>query len=178
MAEYGSPQYRKKLFETWHYYLLRFPWEWLATLTFEPGTDYYFALRRFKKWRFKIIDTEKLRIGACLLTFLKDTSIHFHVLMLGHNRNGKSLIDCSRRKWSTDWLYLGCKDPYCYFERRKWEIKCYSKIRNVHSGFSASNYMAKHTLKGEIESASFDFFDMKLFKKYEDIQQNELAHLN
>jgi hypothetical protein len=98
-----SAQLKQDCREIWRDYILRFPWEWASTHTFEHGINYFVARERFIKWKFRLIDDEDLRVGCYVMTSHKKGHLHLHGLLLGRNRHGKTLSDCSIRKYRDIW---------------------------------------------------------------------------
>jgi hypothetical protein len=127
-------------------YLIRFPWEWMATLTYEPGIKYFPALEYFKHWRLKIIDKEKLRVGGYAVMGIKKGLQHLHCLMFGRNQNGKTLLDCSTRYWNAEWPF-------------------FARISEVNNHFGSCNYLGINLLGFKSDHAEIFCFDSKLLKR-------------
>jgi hypothetical protein len=98
-----SAQHKQDCREIWRDYILRFPWQWASTHTFEHDINYFVARKRFIKWRFQLIDEEKIRAGCYVMTSHKKGHLHLHCLLLGRNRHGKTLSDCKCRNWQDRW---------------------------------------------------------------------------
>jgi len=156
---------QNQLFFEWSDYLLHFPWEWHVTLTFDNklfnerwyriGTlrplslgkiNYPYARVLYRRWQFKLIDRERLQIGACCLSSYKNGRIHLHILMLGRNREGKTLKNCSRKCWEKIWPY-------------------FARINTVQDCLTATNYVAKHFLGFRSDHANVEFYNTSLLKR-------------
>lgn len=158
MNAYPSHELQRENYLEWRAYLLRFPWEWMATLTFKDKVNFFTAQRHFKRWRLCMIDKENLRIGAYTLSSFKKGRIHIHPLLFGRNRHGKSLLNCSLRKWESRWL----RNPG------------YARITLVTSNFRACDYVALHFLGFKSDHADVDSYDRHLLKQEMRVQRDGL----
>ena len=97
---YPSQELQDENYLEWKQYLMRFPFEWAATLTFDTKSiadkwfhvggqlnpikaekiQYFAGTELFKRWRLKLIDLEKLRVGGYLISSYKRGYLHFHLL--------------------------------------------------------------------------------------------------
>lgn len=145
MSEF--PSLRQRIYEDLRDHLSEWRWQWHATLTFPDNTDYFFALRRFNRWRLRIIDQERLRLGIYLLTSYKKGTIHFHALLLGKNRHGKTLLESSPRKWEGAW------QPY------------FSRIRVVESNSYICHYVAMNSLPFKSDVFDTHYYDSRLLQQ-------------
>jgi len=147
MSSYPSHELQRETYHEWRSYLNQFPWEWMTTLTFRDETNYDTAQRHFRRWRLRLIDEEKLRIGCYLLSSYKKGRIHLHALLLGRNRYSKTLLDCSIRTWESRW-YPG-----------------YARIKKVESNFRACDYVSLHFMGFKSDHAQADYYDGHLLKQ-------------
>ena len=147
MSQYPSYELQRETYLEWREYLLHFPWEWLATLTLEDGMQYFPALHKFKKWRHRLIKREKIRVGAYLFSAYRRGHIHFHVLMLGQNRFGKTLLDCSPKYWESEWK------------------KCVRRIEPVTNLYGACDYVALHFMGFKSDFTDVESFDKTLLRQ-------------
>lgn len=143
---YPSHQLQHEAYREWSEYLKRFPWEWHATLTLEPGINFFHALKLFNGWRMRLIDTEKLRVGAYLLSAYKGGNIHFHALMVGRNREEKTLYDCSPRRWEGVWRF-------------------FARIQPVTDNSGVCDYVALHFLGFKSSRTEIDYHDRTLLRQ-------------
>ena len=146
MERYPSHELQHQNFVEWRSYLNRFPWEWFAHLTFDDSITFFVAKKLFDRWRLRLIDEEQLRIGAYLISACKNGHIHFHVLMVGRNRVGKSLLDCDPRRWEADW-------------------KFHARISRVINNFGASRYAALNFLGFKSDHTEAESFDQTLLRQ-------------
>lgn len=146
MSNYPSHILQWESYLEWAEYLQRFPWQWHCTLTFDERTDYFKTLRHFRKWRLKLIDKEKLRIAAYVMCSCKYGRIHYHALMIGRNRNRKTLLRCSCRHWETRWPFI-------------------ARIIPVTDNFRVCDYIAKHLLGFKSDHAQIDSYDRGLLRE-------------
>ena len=144
---YPSHQEQWDLYQNWKAYLVNFPFEWHATFTFSPRTDFFYGIKRFKRWRLSLINEEKLQIAASLTSSSKGGQLHFHVLLLGQNKEGKTLLDVSPRKWESRWHPLFCR---------------ISLIENLET---ATDYVARHHLGFKSDFCQADAFGVNLLEK-------------
>lgn len=91
----------------WTKYLVQFPFEWWVTVSYmdlPEGTTVKseYAKIKLKTWIRKIIKEEQLQL-AYFGVLNQVNRIHLHLLMLGRNRHGKTLLDVSAAKWERRW---------------------------------------------------------------------------
>jgi hypothetical protein len=146
MYTYPSQELQYATYKEWSKYLERFPWQWHCTLTLEPGTDFFYARNLFKKWRMRLINEERLRIGAYLLSAYRRGEIHFHALLLGRNRWGKRLYDCDSRRWEGAWEF-------------------FARIRTITNNSGVSDYVAMHYLGFKSTHSEMESFDQTLLRQ-------------
>lgn len=83
------------------------------------------GFKMFDRWRLRLIDRERLRVGGYLMSASRRQHLHFHVLMIGQNRFGKTLLDCNPRYGETQWRY-------------------FARIQRVENVFEVSDYIGSH----------------------------------
>lgn len=91
-----------ELKNAWASRLTEWPFEWWATLTFKFSVNQEIGRKRLINWTREICTEEQLQL-AYMAVFNELRRGHWHVLMLGRNRQGKSLRDVSREKWQERW---------------------------------------------------------------------------
>ena len=143
MSDYPSHELHRENYLWCRSYLSQFPWQWMCRSPVRARLNCFSAQCRFKKWRMKLIDEEKLRVGIYLLTASKRGHIHFHALMIGRNRHGKTLHDCSRRRWESRW-------------------KGHARIKTIESNFGACDYLARHFFGWRSDRTEVYSFDRHL----------------
>jgi hypothetical protein len=174
MNTYPSHQLQNENYHEWRAYFARFPWQWKVELTFnkkftkgswfcvgdvetlESEKMTYFSGRKlFKRWQLQIVDKEKLQIGAYLIASYKLDYLHFHVLMLGRNRDGKTLLDCATREWCRRWPF-------------------HAKISVIDNVWGAADYAAKHFMGFKSDFASAESYGNTLLKQVMQQQRDGL----
>ena len=169
---YPSQQLKYENYKAWSDYLSRFPWQWLATLTFDKKCRkeswfrvgnlnpiegekivYYSGRKLFNKWRLCLINKEKLRLGSYLLSSYKKDYLHFHALLLGRNRYGKTLLECSHRQCALSWPY-------------------HARIKIVNEVEKAADYVAAHFMGFKSDYASIDSYDSTLLRQSISLQRD------
>jgi hypothetical protein len=91
----------------WWRYFIQFPFEWWVTVSYKdlpegkPVKSEY-AKVNLKNWARKLIKEERLQI-AYFGVLNQANRIHLHLLMLGRNRHGKTLLDVSATEWENAW---------------------------------------------------------------------------
>ena len=88
--------------ETWTEFLGQWPFEWFGSLTFEHPVSRYTARREVNDWHRRICIEEQLQLG-CFSIFNEFDRSHVHSLMLGRNREGKTLMDVLIEPWLDEW---------------------------------------------------------------------------
>ena len=74
--------------------------------------------------------------------------------MLGFDNEGRTLHECSKRKWETAWFN-------------------FARIKSVESNFAACDYLAKHFLPSKSDYAGTEMFGSDLLKNILEIQDDE-----
>ena len=85
--------------EAWKTYLDQWRWEWWMTLTTNTRYNYSGILKRYM---IDLQKEERLQVAYIGLFVCKGGN-HFHLLALGRNRHGKSLLECDPSKWERHW---------------------------------------------------------------------------
>jgi hypothetical protein len=138
-------------------FLSRYPFEWFATLTFKNEVSPQAAKKHFLKWVRKLCIGEHLRVAA-LIIYNRASYPHLHALMLGRNRDGKTLNDASIERWQEEWssYRYGCK------------------IRQVYDLEGASRYIAKNIATYQDNLYELFSYNKKLLKKTATRQVKEI----
>ena len=152
MTVYRSQEFRQIEYESWSEHLTQWVWSWFVTLTFPEDTTYESARRQFNRWRLDIIDEERLQLGIFLVTSHKAGILHFHALLIGRNRDSKSLLDCSAQRWEAAWSHR-------------------AEIKEVGSNEGVCGYVALHFLGFKSDWAECDFYGTGL------LQQKKIPHI-
>ena len=141
-----SQELQREKYLEFRTYLQRFPWEWLATLTFQEEVDFFSVQRQFRRWYRLITDEEKLRIAVYLLSSYKRGRIHLHALLFGRNQKGKTLNSCSKKKWESVW-------------------HGHARIKNVKDIFKVCDYVALHFMGFKSDHTEIDSYNKSLLKQ-------------
>jgi hypothetical protein len=152
---YLSNECQYEIYEVWKIYLCRFPWQWMATLTTQVGTNFFRAQNLIKEWTLEICLREKIQVGYFGISSHKKGYLHFHLLMLGHNRDKKSLTTVSKHLWETRWRFN-------------------ARIQEIYDIPSACDYFAKHTLGWRSDHHHIDSYNKSLLKKVMTVKNDGL----
>jgi len=146
MTEYPSQEHQRIYYEAFKEHLSQWEWSWFVTLTFPEDTSYESARRQFDRWRLDIIDEERLQLGIFLVTSHKAGILHFHALLIGRNRHGKTLLDCSAQRWEVAWNH-------------------HAEIKEVESNEGVCDYTAQHFRGFKSDWAEYDFYGINLLEQ-------------
>ncbi|MHC4138516.1 MAG: hypothetical protein ACYSR1_01430 [Planctomycetota bacterium] len=152
MTDYPSQEPQRIYYECFKEHLTQWEWSWFVTLTFPEDTSYESARRQFDHWRLQLIDEERLQLGIFLVTSHKADVLHFHCLLIGRSRHGKTLMDCSTQRWEAAWRHR-------------------AEIKEVESNEGACDYTAQHFLGFKSDHAEYDFYGRTL------LQQEKIPHI-
>jgi hypothetical protein len=140
----------------WTSYLVKFPFDWGVTLTFKYPVKKEHAKIKLKAWTRKLCKEERLQIGY-IAVINEINRIHLHLLALGRNRHGKTLLDVPVDKW-----------------KKKWNA--HSKIRPVEEIERASSYLSRNLVVKNEDLSDVWIYNSKLLKKLR--FKEDLAKLN
>lgn len=134
----------------WPRYLVQFPFEWWVTLSFRNFADgkagkSEYAKSRLKSWTRKLCKEERLQI-AYIAVINEVNHIHLHLLMLGKNRHGKTLLDVPIDKW-----------------KKKWNA--HSDIQLVYDIEGVSSYLSDNLILRNGDLSEVLLYNIKLLKK-------------
>lgn len=86
-------------------WLSNYPFQLFVTLTFAGTRDHRYASGELKKWRTSLWKNEKLQIAYAGILYSSLTSTHIHLLMVGKNRFGKTLLNVDMSLWEREWRH-------------------------------------------------------------------------
>jgi hypothetical protein len=110
--------------------LLRYNWEWFCSLNLQGGSDCQVAERKLKEWRVKTGIENHIRV-AYMGAFNTINNPHIHLLALGRNRFGQTLMNLSPKDWEAAWSGL---------------TKCQAVIEPIYEREGVARYIAKKNL--------------------------------
>ena len=142
----------------WPKYLVQFPFEWWISLTFRDLIKNEFAKKKLKIWSRKLIKEERLQIAYfCVINEVN--RIHLHLLMLGRNRFGKTLLDVSAAKWEKAW-------------------KAEAKISLIYDLAGVSEYYERNTILWDNTLSEVIDFNRRLLKRVQKTKGIEIDSTN
>jgi hypothetical protein len=138
-----------------HYgnFINSWPWEWFLTLTFREPVSFNTARRQLLNWNRDLSTGEGIQ--TAFIAVLNDTNFtpHWHLVMFGKNKHGKTLLEVARERWERRWPGI-------------------ARIEVVRGNQAVSHYVA-----GNITLWNSDLYDLlvynnKLLNKYRRTRQN------
>jgi hypothetical protein len=139
--------FREKMTGHWAQYLSQFPFEWWLTLTFKEPVRSECAKGQLKSWTRKLIKQERIQL-AYFGVINEVNRIHLHLLALGRNRQGKTLLDVSVAKW----------------ERA---LKSQAKVSPIYDITGVAEYFERNTILRNQTLSEIILYNIKLLKKVE-----------
>lgn len=85
-------------------------------------------------------------MGAYAISASRKGHFHFHILMIGKNKDGKSLFDCQPKRWEAAWKY-------------------FAKIHPVTDNFGICDYVALHFMGFKSSHTEVDSFNKSLLRQ-------------
>jgi hypothetical protein len=148
---------------SWTRYLVQFPFEWWVTVSYKDlpeGTTVKseYAKVKLKVWIRKLIKEERLQI-AYFGVINKVNRIHLHLLILGRNRFGKTLLDVSPSKWEKEW-------------------KAMAKISPIYDLAGVSKYFERNTILWDNTLSEVIDFNSRLLKNVQKTNGIEIDSTN
>jgi hypothetical protein len=151
--------------DAWEKLAARYPFEWWTSLSFEYPVSQEVATKRLSSWVRSICVEEHLQVGY-IAVFNETRRIHGHALMFGRNREGKTLLNVSMKRWATDWWKNNCGSKI------NWDKG--ARIRPVYDMTGVSKYFSKNITLKTPDLSDVSFYNGKLLRKYE-IKRNQNA---
>lgn len=87
-----------EFFNQWH-------WQWFTTLTFEPKINQDLILQLRLNWTRQLCKIDQIQIAYFYSQVNSSDHPHLHLLMLGTNKENKSLLDVNPSIWESAWPY-------------------------------------------------------------------------
>jgi ferredoxin-fold anticodon binding domain-containing protein len=138
----------------WTKYLIQFPFEWWVTLSFRYQAKKEISKKMLNAWTRNLIREERLQI-AYFAVINEFNRIHLHLLALGRNRFGKTLLDVSVERWQKAW-------------------KAQSIIQPVYDIEGISEYFEKNIVLKDNTLSEVILFNIKLLKKVQKTKAVEI----
>jgi hypothetical protein len=86
-------------------WLSNYPFERFVTLTFAGQRNIKYVEAPLTEWKIDLLEEEAIQIAYIGVIYITDTQTHIHLLMLGKNRFGKTLLDVDGSKWEKRWTH-------------------------------------------------------------------------
>jgi hypothetical protein len=138
----------------WPRYLVQFPFQWWVTLSFRHLAKKEYAKAKLKAWSRKLIKEERLQIAYfCVINEVN--RIHLHLLILGRNRFGKTLMDVSPAKWEEVW-------------------KAEAKISPIYDVTGIAKYFERNVILKDDTLSEVVLYNIKLLKKVQNTKRIEI----
>lgn len=94
--------------------LKEYEWEWFVSLNVPKGSTEN-TRKKLNKWTRNLSIKNHIRIGYMgFVIYSKITGNHIHLLILGKNKFGQTLLDMDQNQWEIEWKKLTHRD--CYIE--------------------------------------------------------------
>lgn len=125
--------------------MAQFPFEWWVTLTFKNPIKNEYPKNKLKLWSRNLIKEEQIQIAYfCVINEMN--RIHLHLLALGRNKHGKTLLDVSPAKWA-----------------KAWKDQC--RINPIYDVKGVCSYFEKNTILWDDILSEVILYNKKLLKK-------------
>jgi hypothetical protein len=86
-------------------------WEWFSHFTCREPVSKYTAERQLLSWIRSLCTTERIQIACVALVNCTNLTPHWHALMFGKNKNGRTLLDVSEKRWVRKWPGIARIEP-------------------------------------------------------------------
>jgi len=132
-----------KLIATRHYgnFINRWPWEWFLTLTFREPVSLDTARRQLLNWNRDLCTSEGIQTAFIAVWNNMNFTPHWHALIFGKNKNGRTLLDVLEKRWERKWPGI-------------------ARIELVRGNQAASHYVA-----GNITLWNSDLYDLLVYNR-------------
>jgi hypothetical protein len=128
----------------------RWNWEWMVSLTSPNASNVFIreiADRHRIRWTRWLCIAEHIQVAYVFVITAIPTFYHFHLLMLGRNKEGKTLLDVDTAKWEAAWPF-----PQ-------------AKIKPVTSVSGAASYLIGNLMNFKYPYRDWDLYNKKLLMK-------------
>jgi hypothetical protein len=86
-------------------FIYQYPFEKFCTLTYNGIRNIESVNKDLTAWSSKLCIQESIRFAYIGIIFNSDSCTHVHLLALGTNKAGKSLLSIPNGKYSSDWKH-------------------------------------------------------------------------
>lgn len=135
---------------TKHYaaYFQQWQWEWGATLTFREPVSFELARRQLLQWNRNLSTTEHIQTAFIAVLNSVTWNPHWHLLIFGKKKKGRTLLDISTKKWERRWPAV-------------------ARIELVRDNRAVSNYLARNMTLWNPDKYDLETHNQKLLKSAE-----------
>jgi hypothetical protein len=130
--------------------------QWFVTLTFEEPVTQELGKERLRDWTRRICRGEGLQV-AYIAVVNEETRSHWHLLMLGQNRWGKTLHKVSIERWAKDWCRVNCGETISWNDG--------ARIDPVYEIAGASRYLVENLTPSTPSLSTLIFYNKRLLMK-------------
>jgi len=116
-------------------------WEWFSHLTCREPVSKYTAQKLLLSWIRSLCTIERIQVACIAVVNCKNLTPHWHVLMFGKNKKGRTLMDVLEKRWERKWPGI-------------------ARIEVVRGNQAASHYVA-----GNITLWNSDLYELLVYNK-------------
>jgi hypothetical protein len=127
-------------FEAYSEYLQNWHWQWFTTLTFDSCLDSKSINKLRLNWTRSLCTSENIQVAYFYVEAYNAGHPHLHLLMLGTNKQNKTLLDLDPLRWQSAWPYR-------------------ASIAIPESNSAVSSYIAGHLSR---QNSEYDIYNKKL----------------
>ena len=140
---------------TRHYgnFINSWPWEWFLTLTFREPVSLDVARRQLLHWNRALCTGEGIQTAFIAVWNNTNFTPHWHLLMFGKNRHGKTLQEVANERWERKWPAI-------------------ARIEVVRGNQAVSHYVAGNITLWDSDQYELLVYNKKLLNKYRRARQD------
>ena len=135
------------------YFINSWPWEWFLTLTFREPVSLDTARRQLLNWNRDLCTSEGIQTAFIAVWNNTNFTPHWHVLIFGKNKNGRTLLDVLEKRWERKWPGI-------------------ARIEVVRGNQAASHYLAGNITLWNPDRYELLVYNKKLLDKYRRARQD------
>lgn len=133
------------------------PFQWFASLTFKVPVIKELARERLREWTRKICRGEEIQVAYIAVVKEEETRCHWHLLMIGQNRWGKTLHKVSIERWAREWWKVNCGETISWNDG--------ARIEPVYEITGVSRYLIDHLIPNPPSLSALLFYNKRLLMK-------------